>query len=418
MSSRGLGTVFVLLASSLAFWPTARAVAADAATPTAVLGFEPLEGVPEVLAADITDALRQRVAATREYQLLQGKDLVEVKLVFACPDEAPACLSQAGKCLGASKLIFGNVKKTGSDFMVTLKLLDVSRAVVESFTTDTVPGGRANATALRQLAPIWLAKLSGRGNGTITVRANFVGAAVSLDGTRVGVTGTAPVVISDVAPGKHEVSVEKSGYTTTKQEFTLAAGQSLPLTLDLSPVSVEVPKPQGGAQTEAHGPQLQGGPQPGEAGGTGNSHQAARAGFWVAVVGTAVAGGLAVKYGLDVRDINQQLDQYRRFTCSTASTGLCDSQGNASQPLTSAQKSSVSTLTDKGNKDQTLQWVFVGVGGAFAVAGGYLLYKGYLAAEGQGNGNGNGGQSASNHGLRIFPTATASAQGIAAEFDF
>ncbi len=77
------------------------------------------------------------------------------------------------------------------------------------------------------------------------MRANFVGAAVSLDGTRVGITGTAPVVISDVSPGKHEVSVEKSGYTTTKQEFTLAAGQSLPLTLDLSPVSVEVPRPEG-----------------------------------------------------------------------------------------------------------------------------------------------------------------------------
>ncbi len=412
MSSRGLGTVLVLLASSLAFWPASRAVAAEAAAPTAVLGFEPLEGVPEALAADITDALRQRVAATKEYQLLQGKDLVEVKLIFACSDEAPACLSQAGKSLGASKLIFGNVKKTGGDFMVTLKLLDVSRAVVESFTTDTVPGGRANATALRQLAPIWLAKLSGRGNGTITVRANFVGAAVSLDGTRVGITGTAPVVISDVSPGKHEVSVEKSGYTTTKQEFTLAAGQSLPLTLDLSPVSVEVPRPQKGAQTEAHGAQLGGGAQPGEAENASNSHQAARAGFWVAVVGTAVAGGLVVKYGLDVRDINQQLDQYRRFTCSTSSTGLCDSQGNSSQPLTSAQKSSVSTLTDKGNKDQTLQWVFVGVGGAFAVAGGYLLYKGYLAAEG------NSGQSASNHGLRIFPTATASARGIAAEFDF
>ena len=410
MSSRGLGTVLVLLASSLAFGPASRAVAADAAAPTAVLGFEPLEGVPEALAADITDALRQRVAATKEYQLLQGKDLVEVKLIFACSDEAPACLSQAGKSLGASKLIFGNVKKTGGDFTVTVKLLDVSRAVVESFTTDTVPGGRANATALRQLAPIWLAKLSGRGNGTITVRANFMGAAVSLDGTRVGITGTSPVVISDVSPGKHEVSVEKSGYTTTKQEFTLAAGQSLPLTLDLSPVSVEVPKPQG---HEAHGAQLGGGAQPGEAEAGSNSHQAARAGFWVAVVGTAASAGLAVKYGLDVRDINQQLDQYRRFTCTT---GLCDSQGAASQPLTSAQKSSVSTLTDKGNKDQTLQWVFVGVGGAFAVAGGYLLYKGYLAAEGQGQGNGS--QSASNHGLRIFPTATASAQGIAAEFDF
>src|SRR5579863_4782607 len=227
LGARRIGTVLLILAA----WPASRAGAAEA-VPTAVLGFEPLEGVPDTLAADVTDALRQRVAATKEYQLLQGKDLVEVKLIFACSDEAPACLSQAGKSLGAAKLIFGNVKKTGGDFMVTLKLLDVSRAVVESFTTDTVPGGRANATALRQLAPIWLAKLSGKGNGTITVRANFVGAAVSLDGTRVGITGTAPVVVSDVSPGKHEVSVEKSGYTTTKQEFTLAAGQSLPLTLD------------------------------------------------------------------------------------------------------------------------------------------------------------------------------------------
>ena len=134
----------------------------------------------------------------------------------------------------------------------------------------------------------------------------------------------------------------------------------------------------------------------------------------MAVVGTAASAGLAVKYGLDVKDVNQQLDQYRRFTCTTSSTAVCNSQGDAAQPLTSAQKSAVTTLTDKGNKDQTLQWVFVGVGGAFAVAGGYLLYKGYLAA---GSEHGDD-QSASNHGLRIFPTATATVRGIAAEFDF
>src|SRR5262245_27147970 len=105
---------------------------------TVVLGIEPLEGATDSLAADITDALRQRVAATKGYQLLQGKDLVEVKLVFACPDAAPACMSQAGKSLGADKLIFGNVKRAGNDYQVTLKLLDVSRAVVESFTAETV----------------------------------------------------------------------------------------------------------------------------------------------------------------------------------------------------------------------------------------------------------------------------------------
>jgi hypothetical protein len=402
MSLRGIGTLLLILAS----WPASRAVAAEGGSPTAVLGFEPLDGVPDTLAADVTDALRQRVAATKDYQLLQGKDLVEVKLIFACSDEAPACLSQAGKSLGASKLIFGNVKKTGGDFQVTVKLLDVNRAVVESFTTDTVAGGRANATALRQLAPIWLAKLSGKGSGTITVRANFPGAAVSLDGTRVGVTGTAPVVVSDVSPGKHEVAVEKSGYTTTKQEFTLAAGQSLPLTLDLSPVSVEVPKPDqaGGA---AH-PPAGGGETPGES--EGGSRAGARVGFWVAVAGTLASGALALKFGLDVKDINQQLDQYRRFDCTSSPTGICDSHGQQAQPLTQDQKNTVASKTDTGNKDQTLQWVFVGVGGAFAVAGGYLLYKGYLASEGS--------KSASNHGLRIFPTATASTRGIVAEFDF
>src|SRR6185295_8163633 len=227
--------------------------AEEASTPTVVLGLEALEGAPDSAASAITDALRQRVAATKGYQLLQGKDLVEVKLVFACPDAAPACMSTAGKSLGADKLIFGNVKRAGNDYQLTLKLLDVSRAVVESFTAETVPKKHADASGLRSLAPAWLAKLSGTGGGSIQVRANFPGAAVSLDGTQVGTTGTSPVVISDVAPGRHEVTVEKSGYTTTKQEFTLAAGQSLPLSLTLSPVSVEVPRPEGGKSIEIGG---------------------------------------------------------------------------------------------------------------------------------------------------------------------
>ena len=241
MAFRRLGPLLFLLA---VFSPLRAAAAEGDQTPTAVLGIEPLDGVPDALASDATDALRQRVASSRDYKLLQGKDLVEVKLVFACPDEAPACLSQAGKSLGASKLIYGNIKKAGGDYQITLKLLDVARAVVESFETEAIPKRRADATALHQQAAVWLGKLSGRGNGSISVRSNLSGAAVSLDGTRVGVTGSSPVVVSDISPGSHEVAVEKSGYTTTKQDFSLAAGQSLPLTLDMSPVSVEVPRPE------------------------------------------------------------------------------------------------------------------------------------------------------------------------------
>ncbi len=401
MAFRRLGPLLFLLA---VFSPLRAAAAEGDPTPTAVLGIEPLEGVPDALAAEATDALRQRLAANHDYKLLQGKDLVEVKLVFACPDEAPACLSQAGKSLDAAKLIYGNIKKAeGGDFQITLKLLDVNRAVVESFVTDAIAKRRADPSALRQQASGWLAKLSGKENGSISIRANFAGAAVSLDGTRVGVTGSSPVVVSDIAPGRHEVAVEKSGYTTTKQEFTLAAGQSLPLTLDLSPVSVEVPRPARAAQRSEPV-----GREPAEETG---DHTLSRVGFWVAVVGTLGSAAAAAKFGVDVHDVNQQLDQYRRFTCSTSPTGLCNSKGQSAQPLTADQQRTVTSKTDQGNRDETLQWVFVGVGGAFAVAGGYLLYKGYLSGDG-------GTSSASNHGLRIFPTATASAAGVLAEFDF
>ena len=369
-----------------------------------MLGLEAQGGAPDSVAAEITDALRQRVAAAKGFQLLQGKDLVEVKLVFACPDEAPACMSQAGKSMGASKLIFGNVKLAGGEFyQVTLKLLDVNRAVVESFTADTIPKKRADPSALRSMAPGWMAKLTGKGGGSIQVRANFPDAAVSLDGTHVGTTGPTPVVIADVAPGHHEVAVEKSGYTTTKQEFTLAAGQSLPLNLTLSPVSVEVPRPETAAPSAPEHEPPDGGP-----------HTLTRTGFWVAVVGTLASATLALKFGLDIRDINKQLDPYRRFSCNTSASGYCDGSGKAVDSsmvtLSQGQLRTVHDMTNQGNQDQLLQWVFVGLTGAFAIAGGVLLYRGYLASEGT--------QSASNHGLRIFPTASASAGGIIAEFEF
>ena len=393
--------VFAISLTAVAGVPS-RALAADD-VPTVVLGIEPIDGAPDAVAAEITDALRQRVAATKGYQLLQGKDLVEVKLVFACPDAAPACMSQAGKSLGADKVIFGNVKKAGNDYQVSLKLLDVSRAVVESFTAETIPKKHADTAGLRSSAPGWLAKLSGKGGGSIQVRANFPGAAVSLDGTQVGTTGSSPVVIPDVAPGRHEVTVEKSGYTTTKQEFTLAAGQSLPLSLTLSPVSVEVPRPEGGKSIEIGGT----GEPP-----SGEGPTLARTGFWIAVVGTVASAGLALKYGLDVRDVNSQLDQYRRFMCpgEPPMSMNCDINARPATPLTDDQRAKAHSLTDEGNQDQLLQWVFVGIAGAFAIAGGVLLYKGYLTSEGT--------QSASNHGLRLFPTATASSGGIIAEFEF
>src|SRR3954471_12899323 len=133
----------VLLSAMLA----AGTAAADPTT-VAVLGVEPMD-VPEALAQQLTDALRpraggtaglpQRAAGTAGVRAVQGKDLIEIKMVFGCDQEQPACMAQAGKTLGAEKLLYGAIKKAGKgsrELAVTLKLLDVRSGTVEKTVTD------------------------------------------------------------------------------------------------------------------------------------------------------------------------------------------------------------------------------------------------------------------------------------------
>jgi hypothetical protein len=375
---------------------------------TAVLGLEALDGAPDNVAQEITDALRQRVAGTHGFQLVQGKDLVEVKLVFSCPDEGSACMAQAGKSMGATKLIFGNVRREGTDYQVALKLFDVNRAMIEGTANEAIQRRKAEPTVFRTLAPSWIGKLTGKvtGAGSLQIRANVTGADVALDGTHVGVTGAEAVTIPDVAPGHHEVSVEKSGYTTTKQDFVLGAGQSLPLSLNLSSMSVDV----GDAVPPETPPVIvrrpKDAPESQEGGGpTGPTW--ARVGFWVAVVGVAgtLAGG--AYFAKRVNDINAELDPYRRFPCKNAPQTTCNSHGDPAPPV---GKSMFSGLEDQGSRDQKLETGLFIASAGVALVGGYFLYKGYLDSGSE--------KTTASRGLRIFPTASASAGGIVTEFDF
>jgi len=400
---------FTVLASLVLSLEVAGTASAEPDAATAVLGLEALEGAPDNVASEITDALRERVASSRGYQLVQGKDLVEVKLVFSCPDEGAACMAQAGKSMGATKLIFGNVKRSGADYQVTLKLFDVNKAAVDTWVTESLSRRKAEPAVFRALVPSWLTKLTGKGaSGGLQIRANVQGAVVSLDGTRVGITGGEPIAVADVSAGRHEVAVEKSGYTTAKQEFSLAAGQSLPLSLSLSSVSVNIGNQASSTETPPviiRKPRDAPETPPSEAGGSSGM----RAGFWVAVAGTALAVGGGLYFAKQVQQINSELDPYRRVPCA-GSVGGCDLRGDPKPPLTATENSTVHGKMDLGRKDQLLEEVLLITAVPLAIAGGYFLYKGYLDS---------GNESATSaRGLRIFPAASASAGGIVTEFDF
>lgn len=424
---------FGLVAMALGVVALRPAHAETDVAPTAVLGLEGIDA-PLSLTDDISEQLRQRVTASRDMHLVSGKDLVEVKLVFSCADEAASCMAQAGKSLDAQKLIYGSVKKTGEDYALWLKMFDVRKAKIEFWLTETIPKKSADAAGVKAAAGRWFAKLTGKpfNAGTVQVSSNLFGARVLLDGTPVGVTSEQPLTIGDVSPGRHEISAEKAGHTTAKQQFLVAANATVPVMLTLQATASgavagamgedSAPKP---AETQGVEQIADNGPAPKAA-----THAAApldappsqqsdgrggyRTGFWVTLATGLLSAGAAVKFGLDVRDVNKRLDPYRRFPCN--GNQVCDGNNmvkpGATATLTRDEREKVGSLNDEGKRAQTLQWICIGVGSALGVASGYLLYKGYLDSDDD------RATHEARRGLRIFPTAAASSGGILAEFDF
>jgi hypothetical protein len=375
------GALLVAVVGVVSTTAPAPAMAADAAL--AVLGVEASEGAPDALATALTDALRQRVSGTKGFRLVPGRDLVEVKLVFSCPDEAPSCMAQAGKSLGAGKLLYGSVKKSlGENYVVTLKLLDTTRGVVDTWVAEQITKSQSSGAALRGPVQKWFATLTGQGGaGTVRVRGDVIGASVALDGTPYGVIGTDDFVIGGVTPGKHELTATKPGYDGVRRDVVVASGETVRIDVTMPRSAGSLPPPllpspgtaMKGPIDETARPE-QGEPTP---------RTALKTATW-AVFGAGLVGvGLGVKFGLDVQKINKDLDPYRRFPCTFDSTKTCDSGGRLALALSTQESDYVKLKKDDGKRLETYQYISYGVGAALVVAGGYLFYRAYLEDDGE-----------------------------------
>jgi hypothetical protein len=211
----------------------------------AVLGLEPVE-VPESLAQQVTDALRQRAAATGGVRVVQGKDLIEIKMIFNCDGEAPACMAQAGKSLGADKLLYGVIKKgPKASFSLALKLLDVKTATVEKFINDSAGKRELSAGQVNVVASKWFAQLiEVDTKPTLTVTSDPSGALVTVDGTGYGKT---PLTLRELAPGPHTVVLSLPGRQSATRAVELRAGGSHDITAQLEAetpaIAARMPEP-------------------------------------------------------------------------------------------------------------------------------------------------------------------------------
>ena len=270
--------------------------AARAEHAVAVLGVEPID-VPEALAQQLTDALRQRAAATGGLRVIQGKDLIEIKMVFGCDGETPACLAQAGKSLGADKLLYGTLKKTnqkGKDLILGLKLLDVKSASVEKFINEPITKRELAAGSVNASASRWFAQLvEVESKPTLTVTSEPPNAAVAVDGQQMGRT---PVTLRELSPGTHTIAVSANGKQTATRSVELRSGGTHEVVVTLEPEAVAVTPPSPKPETPSPGIVQ----PPSERERLSERHTTSHAGRPAkfialgAVVGAVVAGGVAI----------------------------------------------------------------------------------------------------------------------------
>jgi hypothetical protein len=206
---------------------------ARAQTSVSVLGFEPIE-VPEDVTNLVTTGLRVR-AATAKLRVVPGKPLVEMKLVFGCLDEAPTCMAQIGSSLQAEKLLYGAVRKSRTGYSVTLKYLDVAKARIENEQTFQLVKSDAREASLRPLIEKWFAAVTGvKSTGMLRITPSVAGARVTVDDVVIGTSsGLAPVVASDLRPGKHEIVVTAPKHKRFSASVRLAAGETLEVNAQL-----------------------------------------------------------------------------------------------------------------------------------------------------------------------------------------
>lgn len=65
--------------------------------------------------------------------------LAELQLTLGCGDDDLACFAQGGQTLGSTSLVFGDVRKVGNNYVITLNSLDVATGKLSNTVEKTVP---------------------------------------------------------------------------------------------------------------------------------------------------------------------------------------------------------------------------------------------------------------------------------------
>ena len=335
-------------------------------TPVAVLGVEAVDA-PTNRAACLTELLKGQVKQAPGHSLAPGKDLDEIKLVFGCVDEKPACMSRAGKSLKAGKLIWGTLKKGPAGYVLSIKVLDVAASKVVNEVSEAIAKRALDDNCASDAVGSIARNIFATNKGSIKVSANISGAQVMLGPTVIGLTYDMPIVLKDLPPGQYKIVIRKDGYVTWDRLVTIKGGQVLEINATLQEIG-KGPKPGPGDEGELK-------PSKGKLGW--------KIAFWSSAaltvgmatgLGVTGAGVLGVEKDKDdfILDYRQKMNNYHL---------LSDDQDVCGQTVKSSFQADLDKICDDGQGKAMLANVFLGLTLAAAAASGFFYYKAYMGKE-------------------------------------
>lgn len=332
-------------------------------------------------AASLTEVLRQRAKiASGPFTLAPGsdKDLVELKLLSGCDNEANDCMSAIGVELAADRVLYGHVEQQPKGYQVSLKLLNVGAKRTEFSTSDLIPYDQTSGRALDTWGKTLYAKVTGASNqGTLIVKANVQRGAVYLDGqVRGNVSGgTARIVGLDA--GDYTLVVEADCYLKSETKVTVEGGKDTQVPVDLAKNTLAdcggvkpPPPPGGGGNGVVGGPGAPGGAMTrGSVSSSAAPGRGYRALFWTTAAITAGAGatwGYAYfgKIGPN-EDKWNEAGGPQTETCEDTTFYAANPDGKAA--------------CDAGRKWSKVTYAAIPITAAAGAAAMYFFYKGYVS---------------------------------------
>ncbi|MFN0246773.1 MAG: hypothetical protein ACKV2T_07675 [Kofleriaceae bacterium] len=235
---RGFVPIVVLAALVCANVPDAYA---DARPRVAVLGLEVTSAVDvrtTELAKELTEGMRARArlgAGPYAYAPSSERELIDEKLIKACDNEAPGCMSEIGKELDADVIVYGKLEKVDKAARVTVHLLDVGKKSKLNRIGVTIPIS-ATKEEVRTAARRAYEELAGAseagGVGTVEVETNVLSGTVYVDdsSSEVLANGRATLTLPE---GRYRIAVESTGRQRKEITVTVKAEQVITQQFDL-----------------------------------------------------------------------------------------------------------------------------------------------------------------------------------------